>query len=332
MSSSVPEIKPGVATQAVDLLGRQLLFVTGKGGTGKSTLTAAIGELSASLGKRTLLVEVDAKGNLCDFFEHPAVGFDPVEVRPGLSVMTMNTEDSLREYLQIFLKMGAVSRLGILSGIFDFVANAAPGVKEILTVGKIAYEATLVAGKEFKWDLIVVDAAPTGRIVGQLDAPAAINELFEVGMVRTQTDWMREVLSDPARTALVIVATPEEMPVAETIELYEATKGLDVHLAGVVVNRVLPELFTTSEEALFGRLSDGPARSVVEEVAGGSLGPIIDAARLAVTLRRTRVEHIRHLREGVPLPMLYVPFMFARTHGKRATRLIADALAEEMGL
>ncbi|MFN8104157.1 MAG: ArsA family ATPase [Acidimicrobiia bacterium] len=330
--NAVPEVQRGAAAAALDLLGRQLLFVTGKGGTGKSTIAAAIGELAASLGKRTLMVEVDAKGNLTDFFEHPRVGFEPAEIRPGLWAMTMNTEDSLREYLQIFLKMGMVSRIGPLSSIFEFVANAAPGVKEILTVGKIAYEATLTEGVDFKWDLIVVDAAPTGRIVGQLDAPAAINELFEVGMVRTQTDWMREVLADPNRTALLIVATPEEMPVAETIELYHATEALDVRLAGVVVNRVLPELFTTAEEGVFDHLGDVDAMGVIEDVTGGPVGPVLEAARLAVTLRRTRVEHIRRLREGVPLPMLYVPYLFTRSHGKRATRLVADALAAEMGL
>lgn len=330
--NAVPEVQRGAAAAALDLLGRQLLFVTGKGGTGKSTIAAAIGELAASLGKRTLMVEVDAKGNLTDFFEHPRVGFEPAEIRPGLWAMTMNTEDSLREYLQIFLKMGMVSRIGPLSSIFEFVANAAPGVKEILTVGKIAYEATLTEGVDFKWDLIVVDAAPTGRIVGQLDAPAAINELFEVGMVRTQTDWMREVLADPNRTALLIVATPEEMPVAETIELYHATEALDVRLACVVVNRVLPELFTTDEEDLFARLGEADAVGVVESVAGAPFAPVIDAAHLAVTLRRTRVEHIRRLRDSVPLPMVYVPYLFTRRHGKRATRLVADALYAEMGL
>ncbi len=334
MTPTVPEIAPGegAASGAVDLLGRQLLFVTGKGGTGKSSITAAVGDLASRMGKRTLMVEVDAKGNLTDFFEHSQVGFEPREIRPGLFAMTMNTEDSLAEYLKIFLKMGRVAKIGPLARIFDFVANAAPGVKEILTIGKIAYEATLMQGGRYKWDLILVDAAPTGRIVGQLDAPAAINELFEVGMVRTQTDWMREVLGDPARTALVIVATPEEMPVQETVELYHATEKLDVRLEGVVVNRVLPELFTTGEEEVFEALrGDGPRDTLAESV-GGDVTPVLDAARLAVTLRRNRAAYLRHLREQVPLPMLYVPYLFVRHHGKRSTKLIAQALREEMGL
>ncbi len=319
-------------TSGAELLGRQLVFVTGKGGTGKSTVAAALGELSARVGKRTLLVEIDAKGNLTDFYEHDRVGFDPVEIRPGLFVMTMNTEDSLREYLRIFMKMGRVSKLGLLSKIFEFVANAAPGVREILMIGKIAYEASLVDGGNFHWDMIIVDAAPTGRIIGQLDAPAAINEMIDSGMVREQTDWMREILSDPARTALVAVATPEEMPVAETIELAVASEQTDVHLQAVVLNRVLPELFTHADQALFDEMSaDGPDE-LLDELTESHIEPVFDAARLAVAMRRSRVEHIRRLTEELPLPTLFVPYLFIRDHGVRSTNLVAESLAAEMGL
>ncbi len=124
--------------RASALLDRRLVFVTGKGGTGKSTVAAALGDLCASMGKRTLLVEVDARGNLTDFFEHARVGFAPEEIRPDLYCMTMNTEDSLEEYLTIFLKMGRVSRLSILSRVFDFIANAAPGLRIRLRFAVVA--------------------------------------------------------------------------------------------------------------------------------------------------------------------------------------------------
>lgn len=319
-------------TSPDDLLSRQLVFVTGKGGVGKSTVTAALAELAASLGKRTLMVEVDAKGNLTDFFEHDRVGFEPEEIRPGLCAMTMNTEDSLQEYLQIFLKMGRVSKISFLSRIFEFVANAAPGVKEILTIGKITYEASLVEGNANKWDFIVVDAAPIGRVIGQLDAPAAIHDLIDAGMVRDQTGWMREILRDADRTSLVAVATPEEMPVTETIELGIATESIDVKLDAVIVNRVLPELFTTSSLEVFDDLAtDGPAQ-LLEREFDGHAEPIMDAARLAVNLRRSRVEHIRRLGDALPITMVFVPYLFIRNHGKRSTTLVADALRAELGL
>ena len=107
--------------------------------------------------------------------------------------MSMDTEASLREYLRLNLKIPVVGRIGPLAKAFDFVATAAPGVREILTVGKLCYEV-----RERHYDLVVVDAPATGHIVGQLAAPQAINDLVKVGLIRTQTDWMLDILSDPA--------------------------------------------------------------------------------------------------------------------------------------
>jgi len=166
----------------VDLLDRRLLFVTGKGGVGKSTTAAALALLSAQRGRRTLAVEVDAKGDLADFFETPRPGFEPRRVAPNLWAMTMDTEASLREYLHLQLRIPTVTRLGPIARAFDFVATAAPGVREILTVGKVGWEV-----RERHYDLVVVDAAATGHIIGQLGAPQAINELVRVGQVRHQT-------------------------------------------------------------------------------------------------------------------------------------------------
>ena len=311
------------------ILDRKLLFVTGKGGVGKTTVAAAIGALAADHGLRTLVCEVDAKGNLADFFEAEETSFTPTEVSAGLFAMSMDTEESLKEYLALQLKVPALARIGPLARTLDFVANAAPGVREILTVGKLTYEV-----REQNYDLVVVDAAATGHIVGQLAAPEAIKELVQVGLVRDQTGWMIDILGDPATTGVVIVAAPEEMPVQETIELAgRLGEETVVDLSAVVVNRVLPELFNNREEALFERLHTPDAASALSEVAGGPAGPVLDAAELAVTLRRSRAGHLVRLREELPgdLDLLYVPYLFQRSHGVRATRKIAESLGEELG-
>jgi anion-transporting ArsA/GET3 family ATPase len=317
---------------APDLLDHRLLFFTGKGGVGKSTVTAATALLAAERGKRVLLVEVDNKGNLTALFEHAPVGFEPRQVHPGVYAMQMNTEASLREYLKVQARVPVLGRLGPIARAFDFVANAAPGVKEILTVGKVCWELRESLQGRAHWDLIVVDAAATGHVISQLDAPRAIQELVQVGPVRSQTDWMVELLSDPALTALNMVTAPEEMPVNETIELVaRAREELNVPLGVVIVNRVLPELFTHADESVFDALREPAASEVLTRTAGpGAIG-VLDAARLAVTMRRGRSSHLGRLRDEVDLPLLLLPYLFVRDHGLRVTRMVAEALGQELG-
>ncbi|HZM41599.1 MAG TPA: ArsA family ATPase [Acidimicrobiales bacterium] len=311
------------------LLDRRLLFVTGKGGVGKTAIAAALGQLAASQGTRTLLCEVDAKGNLAGAFETGPTAFKEREIAPGLWAMSMDTEASLKEYLSLHLKVPLLSRLGPLARTFDFVANAAPGVKEILVVGKLCYEV-----RERHYDLVVVDAPASGHIVGQLAAPQAMRDLVQVGKVRDQTSWMLDILADPTQTGVVVVATPEEMPVTETLELTARLRDETVvDVAAVVVNRVLPELFTRSEEEVFRALRQPEPEAALAAAVGGPVGPVFDGAELAVKLRRTRAEHLATLREGLPpgVELLYVPELFQRTHGVRATRQIAESLGAELG-
>lgn len=313
----------------VDLLERRLVFVTGKGGVGKTTVASAIALTAAQHGKRTLLCEVDPKGDVSAFFETGPTRFAHREIAPGLFAMSMDTEESLKEYLSLNLRLPLVARIGPLARAFDFVANAAPGVKELLIVGKLCWEV-----RERNFDLVVVDASATGHITGQLAAPEAINDLVKVGLIRTQTSWMLDILADEATTGLCIVATPEEMPVAETMDLAQRLGSeTKVGLAAVIVNRVLPELFGRGEEEVFEALEDPAAVAGLSRALGGDAGPIMEAARLAVVMRRTRAGHLERLRHGLDdsVPMLYLPYLFTRTHGLRTTRQMAQALAAELG-
>ncbi len=316
----------------VPILDRRLLLITGKGGTGKTSVTAALALLAAQHGTRTLACEVDAKGDLTDFYETSRLDFRPREVQPGLFAMSMSTEESLQEYLRLQLHLPAIARIGPLARAFDFVATAAPGVREILTVGKLAYEA-----RERHYGLVVADASASGHVIGQLVAPRAIDDLVRVGPIHDQTGWMLDVLGDPAITGLVIVTTPEEMPVNETIELVARVRTeTDVDLAAIVVNRVLPELFSRVDEDVFERLRSPATVGAVARACGGeasATAAVFEAARLAVTLRRTRAGHLDRLREAVPaeVPLLFLPYLFTRGHGLRTTAQTAEALSAELG-
>ena len=312
----------------MNLLDRRLLFVTGKGGVGKTSMAAALALVAAERGRRTLVCEIDAKGDLASAFESGPLSFAAREIEPGLHAMVMDTEESLKEYLRLQLRVPLVTRIGPLARSFDFVASAAPGVREILTVGKLAYEV-----REQHYDLVVVDASATGHVVGQLAAPAAIHELVRVGLVRDQTRWMLDLLRDPAVTGTVIVAVPEEMPVTETLEL-SARLGAEteVDLAAVVVNRVLPELFGDREEATFETLSSEAGLAALRAELGAPIDTVVGGADLAVRMRRSRAAHIARLRDELPAgtPLLIVPELFTRAQGIRATRMLAEALGDEL--
>ena len=315
------------------LLGHKLLFVTGKGGVGKTMISAGLALLAASRGKRTLVCELDAKGDLASCFETAPTRFEEREVAPRLWAMSMDSEASLRQYLSLQLRLPRAAVIGPVARMFDFVASAAPGVREIVTVGKLCWEV-----RERHYDMVVVDAVASGHIVGQLAAPQAINHLVQVGLVRQQTDWMLDILSDPSTTGALVVATPEEMPVTETIELVGRLKSeTTVALAGIVVNRVLPELFVTREEQAFEALSGTEAEESLAAALGGRPEPLLEAARLMVRTRRSRAAHLERLRDalgsgppGPGPPLLYVPYLFLRSYGLRATRQVAAALAAEL--
>jgi anion-transporting ArsA/GET3 family ATPase len=324
---------PGVKPSPPDLTGRKLLFVTGKGGVGKTTISAGLAWLAASKGKRTLVCEVDATGNLASSFETGPTSFEERQVAPNLWAMSMDPEASLRQYLSLQLRLPGAAVVGPVARMFDFVASAAPGVREIVTVGKLCWEV-----RERHYDMVVADAVASGHIIGQLAAPQVINQLVQVGLVRQQTGWMLEMLSDPAITGVVAVATPEEMPVTETVELVGRLKQeTTVDLAAVVVNRVLPELFGTREEQVFDALSEPGAVELLAKLLGSEPGPLLDAARLMVRRRRSRAAHLERLRFALAdgpwptAPLLYVPYLFLRSFGLRSTRQVASALAAELG-
>lgn len=307
------------------LLDLDLVFVTGKGGVGKTTVAAAIAEVAARQGKRVLVCEMDAKGALATAFEVGSLAFEPTEVQPGLFAMSMSTEDSLREYLRLYVKIPFIGRLGPLASTFDFVADAAPGVKEILAVGKLCWEV-----KERNYDLIVVDAEASGHVVSQIGAPKVIADLVQVGLVRDQTQWMLDILEDPERTGVAVVTTPEEMPITESIELLERLgRETDTHPTVVIANRVLPAMFDRTEQPVAKLLAEVPTALIA--ALGDGVRAVVEAGTIVEARRSIGAGHLDRLRSAVDdLPIVIVPELFSRGYGSRVVSLVADSLDEEL--
>lgn len=307
------------------LLHRRLVFVTGKGGVGKTTVACALAVLAAGRGRRTLLCEMDASGAVAANLGCPALEYVPREVLPQLSAMSMDAGAEIREYLSVYSPVPLMGRIGPVARVFDFLAAAAPGVRELLAMGKLADEAVS------QYELVVVDSAASGHIVGMLASPQAVNDLVAVGPIRAQTARVAAFLADPERTGLVAVTTPAEMPVGETLELAgRLAAETAVELTAVVANRMSAEPFGPADEQCLDWLAGPPVAAALGRLAGGAVSPVLRAATLAVALQRTEAGHIERLRAGLDpsVPIVQLPFVFTAGPGLTMSHSLAELLAE----
>ena len=215
---------------AAPLLERRLHFVVGKGGVGKTTVAAALALALARRGQRTLAVEMDTGARL------PALlgGADV----PGLRTLSIDGRAALEEYLGLIIPVKRLLATIFSSKVYQYFVAAAPGLKELMTVGKIWYEATRQEGARPAWDAIVVDAPATGHSLQYLRMPQAARETFGVGLVQREATRITELLRDARTTAVHLVTLAEEMPVAETLESRQQLRALGLPLGHVIVNRL----------------------------------------------------------------------------------------------
>lgn len=313
------------------LLDSRLLFVTGKGGVGKTTFAASLAILAASTGRTTLLCAMERGSDLQLVLGTPPLGYVPTTIAENLSVMAMDTEAALREYLTVQAHLPPIGRIGPVADAFDFLAAAAPGVREILTIGKLCYEVQALT-----YDLIVVDATASGHFIGHLAAPIGIDELAGVGVISDQTRWMLDILEDPAQTGVVVVTTPEEMPVNEALELIAHLESVtQIALAAVVANKVLPTLFGAREQHVFEGLraqSSSKGSKATGGDDGAALATLISTAELAIRLRRHASGHLERLGAGLgdANKLVLLPQVFDAASGADVAQRLAEHLGDEI--
>jgi anion-transporting ArsA/GET3 family ATPase len=266
------------------MLDRRLLIVTGKGGVGKSAVTAALALAATRRGMKVLVVGMTDDLGLAQHLGARRLTYEARELRPGLHGMHVELSASLDEYLRIQLRIPRVPRFGPVWRAFEVLATTTPGIREIITIGKPIFDVA-----RGTWDIVIVDGAPTGQISSYVGAPRTISSLVPAGRVRDQARWMEEMLVDGDQTGLVMVSLLEELPVRETREALDVIgTGGFIHVAGVVANRVLDPL-------------DLPA-PVREDLPPG---PHRDAAELHSSLCTTQHEWLRELEPDWTLPYLF---------------------------
>ncbi|HET6793858.1 MAG TPA: ArsA-related P-loop ATPase [Acidimicrobiales bacterium] len=316
----------------------RVLIVAGKGGVGKTTVTAAVATMAARAGLRTLIVEIEGKSGLPAMFgRRQPLDYAEVELAPAgpdraeVLARTLTPDDALLDYL-VDHGLKRVSKRLVSSGALDVVATAVPGLRDILVLGKVkSLEKSAAA------DLIVLDAPAAGHAVTFLTSAKGLLDAFRVGPIRTQAQEVVSLLSDSRRSQVLLVTLPEETPVNEVVETaYKLEDLVGISLTPLVVNGVYPRVEGLAEavESATGGSGAGTggseARTGPEPAKDGSADgdddPGVAAGRFRLARERLQADQIERLAEALPLPQLRLPYLFTTEIGPAEVEQLAEAL------
>lgn len=305
------------------LLDRRLIVVTGKGGVGKTTVTAALGLVAARSGRRTLVCEVADQERLTALFGTRRAGFEEVAIEARLHAFSVNPDEAIAEWLRYQLHSRTLA--GLLGGsrIFQYLAAAAPGLAELVTIGKVWELAQLErrTPRSAPYDLVIVDAPATGHGVALLRAPRTYAELARVGPIHRQAGIIDGFLHDRRLTAVLAVALAEEMPVSETIELERSLGEVGLDLDRVLINGVLPKRLTAEDaRTLRASRGDGSARARAA----------IEASLAANATAQAQRAEVARLRRGVDAPVATLPHVLTPDVGREELELLARELERKL--
>ncbi|HEU4736073.1 MAG TPA: ArsA-related P-loop ATPase, partial [Solirubrobacterales bacterium] len=303
-----------------DLLDKRLVFVPGKGGVGKTTVAVALGLRAAAAGKRTIVCEVSSQENASRMFDHTEVGFHEVELEENLWSISIDPDESMREYVLLQLKVRAMRDMLFRSRIFNYLAAATPGLKELVTIGKIwelaQPDRKVKSGR--KYDLVIVDAPATGHGIGFLQTPRTFAAIARVGPIHSQAQQLDRLITDREHTGVAIVALPEEMPVNESATLErDLLEDVGVAVDRVYMNGLYPERFSNEEAEQLAQLTADPDAGLRAAVRAG----LSEHNRA-----RSQRAQLARLRRRVQAPVKSLPFLFEPELGIEGARQLAKRL------
>ena len=292
----------------------RLLIVAGKGGVGKTTVTAALARMAATAGRPATIIEVEGKSGIGNVFGRgELLTYEEVELAPSVKARTLTPDDALLEYLRDH-GMKRISKRLTASGALDVVSTAVPGLKDILVLGKVKQLER--AGD----DLLVLDAPAAGHAVTFLTSAAGLLDAARVGPIRAQAQDVVDLLSDPTRCEVILVTLPEETPVNEVVETaYKLEDRVGIKLGPIVVNGVYP--------VLEGLEAEPPADAAI---TAGQRRALREAADFRRSRQELQAEQLRRLDDALPLPQLRLPFLFTPEVGPAELDVLAAELARQV--
>lgn len=305
-----------------ELFSKKLIVVTGKGGVGKTAVSLALSHLNAGHGRRPVFVTLTEVKKGSYFFGYNA-GIDDEErlLDKNITAVSVNPNTALREYIrENFVKLYPVYATILKSKTLQTFFEAAPGLKELITIGKVWHLGTEDGGQ--RYDQVIFDAPSTGHAIPILNLPSKVLDMMRGGASREHIEWVEGFLKDPLKTAVVVVAMPEEMVVKETLELIESVKSLGINILFTVVNNVYEKIFDRKEEKILSGIGGN-------DVAP-DMSPVIELAMEQIDRARISEKYVRRLRSDFGDRVLTVQKIFKKDLSPEDLQLISRELENQL--
>jgi len=304
----------------------RLLFVVGKGGVGKTTVSAALGIAAQRLNKTILLVEVGDADSLGQIFDSGSFPETPAQIKSNLWGVRINPKSVLKEYIKLHVNIPFIANRITKSKIFDYIIAATPGLKEVMTLGQIwRWEQDKTYDNTPHFDLIIVDAPATGHGVSLLILPQTLINMLGVGPIVEQTKIVHQLLVDPVKTALLLVTLPEELPVNESLEFKKiAREKIHMNVQASYINAVYPNDFSNSDaKAIQKKLDEIETQTHLKK-----LKPFFELAQSTISRRQLQQTYIDRMydHKGVKESIIELPFVFSHRLSVRDIEPLVDIL------
>ncbi len=299
----------------MSLFDKKLVVVAGKGGVGRTTVSAALAWAAAEKGKRVLICQTKSKERLSTLFGIKTVGTELTRVRDRLYAVNMTPQAALREYGAMVLRSEFIAKQVLENKVSRTFLKAVPGLEDYAMLGKVWFHTT-----EERWDLVIMDGPATGHLLAMLQIPLSIIDTVPEGPLTRPAQSTLSLLRDPVRSAMVIVTLAEDLPSNEAIDLARnQTATVRMPLGPLVVNQLYPPRFAT-----------GPsARAVAafpENCGDPALEPLLVSARTAQRRRALNDRYLERLKKDLPQPQIHLPYLFRPDFGAEATAELARRL------